>query len=292
MSRRRRSRKQYHKKSRPKQKAVLDVVIPVFGQPEMLQRCLAAVEDTKGDLAIKVILVDDASPDKEAMRPVYDSLDGHTRLLYNSQNAGFPRTVNRGVMQGKAPFILVLNSDVELQPGCLQAMLAEFDDPKVGVVGPKLLFPPDSTDLHRPAGKVQHAGLGVNWQGQVVHLNLAWSADHPKVNQRRVLQAVTGACLTTRREARNKVAQVYKATGDPSGGAFNEVYGRGTYEDVEYCFAVRGNGYQVIYQPKAVATHYTGGSAKDTGGFPLRRNEMIFRARCGHMMAWDQWRFL
>jgi GT2 family glycosyltransferase len=270
---------------------VLDVVIPVFGQPEMLQRCLTAVDETKGDLALKVFLVDDASPDPEIMRPVYESLDGHTRVLYNGQNAGFPRTVNRGAMQGKSPFILLLNSDVELGPGALAAMLSEFGDPKVGAVGPKLLFPDGSTDLHRPAGKVQHAGLGVNWQGQIIHLNLAWSADHPKVNERRIVQAVTGACLMTRREAWNKVAQVYRATGDPSGGAFNEVYGRGTYEDVEYCFAVRGNGYQVVYQPAAVAIHHTGASAKDTGGFPLRRNEMIFRARCGHMLAWDEWRF-
>jgi len=48
----------------------------------------------------------------------------------------------------------------------------------------------------------------------------------------------------------------------------------------------------VVYQPKAVAVHHVGGSIRATGqGFELKRNEMIFRARCGHMLAWDMWRF-
>jgi GT2 family glycosyltransferase len=270
----------------------LDVIIPVYGRPDLLERCLASLEATRGALDVRLILVDDASPEPAALEPIYARLNGRARLIRNRQNSGFPRTVNRGVALGFAPLVLLLNTDIELQPGCLQAMIAEFADPQVGIVGPKLIFPPDSFDPHRPAGKIQHAGMAVNFRGQFIHANIAWSADHPKVNERRVVQAVTGACLMTRRSLWASITKFYRSSGDPTSGALNEIYGRGTWEDVEYCFAVRGQGYQVIYTPNAVAYHAVGGSSAQVGqGYPLARNEMIFRARCGHMLAWDEFRF-
>ena len=107
------------------------------------------------------------------------------------------------------------------------------------------------------------------------------------------MQAVTGACLMTKREVWRKVIKIYQESGDKTGGALNEVYGRGTYEDVELCFVARSLGYKVIYQPLAAGTHFVGGSsAMQKEGFPLGRNEMIFRARCGGLLAWDEWRWL
>jgi len=272
--------------------ALLDVVIPVYGRLDLLKQCLTSLGETRGDVPLSVILVDDQSPNLDEMLAYYETLPREYTILKNAQNQGFPGTANRGAMQGRSEFILFLSTDIVLKPGCIQAMLAEFDDPKVGVVGPKLLFP-DGPDIPiQSAGTIQHAGLCVDIQGNVVHANIGWNADHPKVNERRVVQAVTGGCIMTRREVWNKVAARYKQIGDPTKGGFNLVYGRGTYEDVEFCIAARGNEYQVVYQPKAVATHHVGGSIRATGqGFALKRNEMIFRARCGHLLAWDMWRF-
>lgn len=280
------------RKARAKEQFDLDIVIPVYGRPDLLQKCLDSIEATKGDINTRLILVDDKGPNQDELKTVYHSLNGTSRVVYNRENSGFARTVNAGVTLGSAPLILVLNTDIELQPGALHAMVSEFEDPAVGVVGPKLLFPPDSYDPTRPAGKVQHAGLAVNWRGNIVHAQIGWSADHPTVNERRKMQAVTGACLMTRRQTWQQVISAYRKAGDPTGGAFNEVYGKGTYEDVEYCFAARSVGYHVVYQPAAVAYHHVGASVlQDPNGYPLARNEMIFKARCGQLLAWDEWRF-
>lgn len=279
------------RKARAKEQYDLDIVIPVYGRPDLLQKCLASIEATKGDIKARLILVDDKGPNQDELKAVYHSLNGTSRVIYNRENNGFARTVNTGVSLGSAPLILVLNTDIEFLPGALQAMVNEFDDPAVGAVGPKLLFPPDSYDPTRPAGKVQHAGLAVNWRGNIVHVQIGWSADHPAVNERRKMQAVTGACLMTRRQVWQQVVSAYRKAGDPTGGALNEVYGKGTYEDVEYCFAVRSGGHHVIYQPAAVAYHHVGASAEGAGGYPVSRNEMIFKARCGPLLAWDEWRF-
>lgn len=280
------------RRRKPRNLYDLDIVIPVYGRADFLGKCLDALDSaTFAEIKARIIIVDDQGPDQEALDILYQSLNGKARLVRNSQNLGFPATVNAGVKAGNAPLILILNTDVELQPGAIIAMVDEFKDPQVGVVGPKLLFPPDGSSPYGPAGTIQHAGLAVRFNGEIAHANIGWGADHPKVNERREMQAVTGACLMTRRSVWRGVIELYQQAGDPS-GAMNVVYSPGTYEDAEYCLAARSLDYKVVYQPAAVAYHSVGGSSADIGGgYPLSRNEMIFRARCGGMLAWDEWRY-
>lgn len=268
----------------------LDIIIPVYGQADLLSKCIAALPEAAGDVPYRLILVDDCGPEQEQLGHVYRSLNGNSKVIRNRQNSGFARTVNAGVASGNAPFILLLNSDCILQPGAIPAMLREFDKPEVGIVGAKLLF---GDNRWQQQGKVQHAGLCRNIQGQLVHVNLGWSADHPKVNQRREMQMVTGACLMTRRKVWERVTAEYRRYGDPTQGALNEVYDRGCYEDCEFCLATRVQGYKVIYQPEAVGLHYVGASVTaNNGAFPLGRNSMIFGARCAHLVEFDEWRYL
>jgi GT2 family glycosyltransferase len=287
----------------------LDIIIPVYGQADLLSQCIAALpaaadsiarfdsqhnwllgEDSPSVILYRLIIVDDCGPEQDQLGQVYRSLNGNSKVIHNRQNSGFAKTVNSGVSQGNAPFILLLNSDCILQPGAIPAMLKAFDDKDVGIVGPKLLF---GDNRWNQGGKVQHAGLCRNLQGQLIHINLGWAADHPKVNERREMQMVTGACLMTRREVWGKVLAEYRKYGDPSSGALNEVYDRGGYEDVEYCLAARTQGYKVVYEPEAVGLHYVGASIMASGGqFPIGRNAMIFGARCGHLVEYDEWRYL
>jgi GT2 family glycosyltransferase len=284
----------------------LDIVIPVYGRPDLLRECLQALEIAALDVDYQLFVVDDASPDKAAMEVIYNSLNSDTKILQNSQNKGFPSTANRGAALGKSPSILILNSDVMLQAGAVRTMLNALwgdqspkgpitpsPEAKTGVVAPKLLFP-DAPNIPPDArGKVQHAGLAINAQGRPFHIQKGWNPDNPRLDQPRAMQAVTGACLMTRRDVWESVSRVYRQTGDPSNGGFNEIYGLGTYEDVEYCFAVRGNGYKVIFEPTAVGYHHVGASVmqREEGGYPLGRNQSIFMARCGHLLFWDEWLF-
>jgi len=271
----------------------LDIIIPVYGQANLLEVCLEKLEVATQNINSKTILVDDCGPEQDNLHRIYHSLNGQHKLIRNEQNSGFAKTVNRGVASGNAPLVLILNTDIELESDAINIMIAEFEDEKVGIVGPKLLFPLSSVDPTRPASKIQHAGLGVNLSGQVIHPSLGWDSDHPNVEFRRTCQAVTGACLMTRRMLWNRVHSFYKQSGDPTQGALNEVYGQGTYEDVEYCLAVRSEDYQVIYNPKAVAYHHVGASIiGDKKSYPLRRNEMIFNARCQQLLTWDEWTYM
>ena len=152
----------------------LDIVIPVYGRPELLQECLRSVEIAALDVDYQLIIVDDSSPDVAAMNVIYDGLNSSTKIAKNQENNGFPRTANRGVEMGNSPSILILNSDVTLTAGSIRTMLDTLysDTPKgpitpgtdaqTGIVAPKLLFPLTPNISPGAQGKIQHAGLAIN----------------------------------------------------------------------------------------------------------------------------------
>lgn len=257
------------------ERPLVDVVVPVYGRVDLLQKCLEAFPAAIGEVPYRLIVVDDGTPDTS----VTDFLENYplrARKLVMKENKGYPAAVNVGANHGVSPLIIVLTTDVIMQPNSLVELVKEMDDPEVGVVGCKLLFPKEST--MGPPERIQHAGIAFGINARPFHIFLGWTPEHPKVNIRREMGAVTGACFITRR---NVFAQLH---------GLNEVYGKGTYEDMEYCFLVRSEAKKkVIYAPKAWGYHYVGASAGQ--GYPLNRNASIFKANVGNQFEWDEWRY-
>ena len=167
-----------------------------------------------------------------------------------------------------------------MEPGSIEEAVKEMDDPSIGVVGCKLIFPEGSP--RGQAGKVQHAGLATNLAADVFHIFIGWSADHPKVNTRREMNAITGAAFMTRR---NLFMQA---------GGLNTMYGRGTFEDVEYCAKMRMLEKKVVYAPTVAGVHYVGGSIDEganEGGFALKQNQSLYMAQMAGAVTWDEWRY-
>ncbi len=76
-------------------------------------------------------------------------------LLRNGENLGFLRTCNRAALLSKADYLVFLNNDTLVRPGWLDALVRTAEgDPRVGVVGSKLVY---------PDGTLQEAG-GLIWR--------------------------------------------------------------------------------------------------------------------------------
>lgn len=73
----------------------------------------------------------------------------------------------------------------------------------------------------------------------------------------------------------------------------NGLIAHNTFEDLDLCFTVRATGKKVIFLPEARGYHYVGMSALGSNTpFPTQRNEMIFRARWGANVFWDEWQIV
>ncbi len=109
------------------------VVIPAYGRPDRLAVCLATVV---GGHQVEVVVVDDASPDGEALRAVVER--SGTRLLRHDTNLGPGAARNTGWHATTAPLVAFVDSDCAPEPGWLDALLPLFDDPRVGAVAPRV----------------------------------------------------------------------------------------------------------------------------------------------------------
>jgi GT2 family glycosyltransferase len=266
---------------RKKDKTLLDICIPVHGQFELLEKCLASIPDAVGNEPYQIYIFDNDSPIDEA-GPFYSNLDKSIRVIKSKANIGFPGACNRMVSAGKSPLVFLLNSDVILHEGSVDKLIQVMDNQDVGVVGMKLIFPDDSQDYNigqRQSGKLQHIGLTTNIRAEVIHSLIGWSPDHPRVNAQSEVFAVTGAAMMTRRLIWRRI------------GGFFEGYGMGTYEEVDFQMAVREIGYNILVEPEASGLHYTGATVEKYGlGYNLRNNQMTFMQRWGQRVTWWQYK--
>jgi len=264
----------------------LDVCIPVYGAFNTLKENINALSKACGDLKWKFYMVDDKSPeDIETIKKFYAEMRQHPNygnIDYHKNNTGFPKTVNDCVRLGCADYILILNTDVIMQEKSVEIMLNHLkanDD--IGIIAPKLLFFPDSQDMGRPAGKIQHCFMVYDINGKPYHAFNGWDANHPFVNRVKDVNCVTGACMLTRRKLWEKI------------GGFDLDCGKGTYDDVIYSMEVRLRGMKIRYLPQAVGFHYTGMSVeKYKTGFPLNKNYMLFKSKYGDKVPYDDFLYL
>jgi len=269
------------KKKQQTSRSLVNIVIPVYGYPNMLRGTIASLRLHPSSIPWRCFIVDDASPKENEieLNAIYQSLkkDRRFRVIKSRKNLGYAGANNKGVASGSSQFILLLNSDVRVTGDWLALLLKEMNDPKVGVVGCKLLFFPERfNDPKRPAGRIQHAGVVFNITRAPYHRMIGWPSDDIRVNRREEMQAVTGACFLVRRNLWSKI------------GGLNEVYTKGNFEDVEFALHVRYLGYKVIYTPEPLIYHFGGGSENYQ---TAQKNLQIFLMRCGAEIKFDDYRF-
>lgn len=275
--------------------ALVDIIMPVYGEWNMLERAMATIEGACLGLdgGYRIIVVDNGTPDwndtdgrtiepREQSEAIRELLRGQDAFYRLEENVGYPGAVNHGLSKGNSPLVLIWTSDVQMTPGSITEMVRVIDDPEVGIVGAKLLFPTDESP-HGPPGMIQHAGISFNIEGHPFHVYMAWPSEHPRANIQQPMAAVTGALMLVRRA-------IFAETGGFFGG-----YGGGTFEDMDLCFTVTQMMKKlVIYCPTAWGYHYVGGSIKkgaNPQGFNLPMNSTIFRGRWAGALQWDEWRY-
>jgi GT2 family glycosyltransferase len=231
------------------------VVIPVWNGMQDLPACLAALMAQEG-LSFEVIVVDNASTDGSAeyVAAHYPQIT----LVRNAVNQGFAGGCNTGLRQARGDVLALLNQDTEVRPDWLARLAAVLHgDPAIGIAGCKTFF---------ADGTLQHAGGYIDSRGLSIHAGHQ-EADRGQYDYLREVDFVTGAALAITRA-------VYEAVGD-----LDEGFGRGYYEDADWCYRARRAGYRVVYAPDAILVHKERAAAlvpSHDGLYLLHRNRLRF----------------
>lgn len=209
------------------------MIIPVYGRLDLTRRCLERLLRHDERSSYEIVVSDDGSPDET---PGYlASLGSRVRLVRSATNRGYASACNSGAMAARGGDLLFLNNDALPFLGWLDALVEELDAERdVMVVGSRLVF---------PDGRIQHAGVVFSKaRTSPYHALAGLPFDDARVNRRRELRAVTGACMLVRRSA-------WEAH-----GGFDTSYRNG-FEDIDLCLRIGDAGGRVVYQPRSALVH-------------------------------------
>ena len=226
--------------------APVSVVIVSWNAERYLPECLrslAALERPAAD----VVVVDSGSSDGSAA--LAHTLYPSAHVYASPENIGYCEGNNRGIRATSAPYVLVLNPDTILEPDFLERMLPAFDDPRVGIVAPKLLrFDRKTLDsagqmLSRSRRPVDR-GYGTPDRGQFDRDERVFGA--------------CGAAALYRRTMLDSIADPGRVYFDDGFFAFGE--------DLDVAWRAARRGWHAVYRPAAVGYHARGGSAESGPG--------------------------
>lgn len=229
--------------------AKVSIIIVNWNTRDLLANCLNSIAATAGDLDLETIVVDNASSDGSPAMMLRQF--PHVRLLANQENVGFARANNQAAAASLGRYLLLLNSDAQLWPNALQALLDVAEaNPRVGIVGAQLRNADGSFQAsHTPFPNLWQEFLILSGIGR--RLFGRWYPSRGPDDDRgaRPVDYVEGACLLVRREA-------FDVTGGLDENYF--MYA----EEVDWCYTLRQKGWQVWYQPAAKVMHLGGGSSQ------------------------------
>lgn len=210
-----------------------DVVVVTWRGRDVLASCLEHLVPQAGP-PHRVIVVDNASCDgtAELMRERFPDVV----YVELPANRGFGAAVNAGAATGDGEAIVLVNNDVDVDPGFVEALLAPLRaDERVGMVAGLTLMP----------GRALVDGFGIELDAGLCAYNRLRGAAAGALSAAGALAGPSGGAAAYRRSAFEQV------------GGFDEAlfaYG----EDVDLALRVRAAGWEAAAAPDARGVHLGG----------------------------------
>lgn len=208
----------------------VSIVILGFNQVEYTKKCIESIrKHTRQDY--ELILVDNGS--KDGTEAYFRSIPG-AKVIRNAENLGVSKGWNQGMRLAGGDYILIFNNDTIVGPSWLENMVRLCEsDPSIGMVGPRSNYIA-GPQIVKPVPYKTESGIQdfiADWQG------------------RHELEAdefgfIKGFCLLIPRAVFAKV------------GFFDERFGKGNFEDDDYCLRVRYHGYRTLIAHDSFIHHY------------------------------------
>jgi mycofactocin system glycosyltransferase len=201
--------------------SVVEVVVPAYERPDLLDECLTALRAASPETHI--IVVDDAS----TSATVGDVVRAHgATLIRHPVNRGPAAARNTGLGAVTAPIVAFVDADCAVTPGWLDPLLAHFDDPRVSAVAPRIRPRSNSEDM-LPRYEFTRSALDMGPRPQLVALGAP-------------LGYLPSATLLIRRTALGPLV-------------FDEDLRVG--EDVDLVWRLSDADWMVRYEPTSIVTH-------------------------------------
>ncbi|MGN1352723.1 MAG: glycosyltransferase, partial [Bacilli bacterium] len=230
-----------------------DIIIPVYNAYDSLIQCIKTIINNTDLTENSLIIINDKSSDKridpflKELVKEYENLN--IQILTNSENLGFVKTVNKGMMVSKND-VLLLNSDTEVPENWLDDIKkCAYSAPNIATVTPL-------------SNNATLSSVPFAFQKNEIPDKLSFQeyADIvKKCSYQSLIELPTahGFCMYIKREILNKI------------GYFDETFGKGYGEENDFSFRALDYGYRNVLCDNVIVLH------KESQSFSNSKNKLI-----------------
>jgi GT2 family glycosyltransferase len=229
------------------ERPLVTVIIPHY-LGDVVSRCLDSIARVPCATSFEIIIVDDQPRDDGSIGRAVAAFPG-TRVTKTHGSHGFGAACNAGIRAARGQYLAILNNDVEVAPGWLDALVSAADsDETIGLLQAKIrsLHNREQFDYSGAAG-----GL-IDWLGFPFAIGRVFGEIEKDCGQhdmaREIFWAV-GSALLIRRSCLDRA------------GLFDEAFYM-HMEEIDLAWRVQLAGFRVVSCPSAIVYHWNGFSLR------------------------------
>lgn len=230
--------------------AELAVVVVNWNGGDVLLDALRSLEAHPPSVPHSVVVVDNASSDGSPDR-VAERFPG-VHLLRNAENRGLAAANNQGMASNRAPYLLLCNPDIVVQPGSIDRLLEVMERrPRAAFVVAKLVRPDGSLQTtvgDLPTLREAVLGRQVQFRRRADGATGFWW-DGWAHDEERVVGHGMEACFLVRRSAIDDI------------GPQDERFPL-DWEGIDWSATAAAHGWEVWFSPEAAVVHLGGVSLR------------------------------
>lgn len=254
-----------------KQSIKLSIIVASFNTNKLLNTCLNSILKYTQKIKTEIIVIDNNSKDNSAKMVKQDFK--YVKLYTNKKNLFLTKAINQGIYHAQGKYILVLNSDTQINTSSIENNLNIMDkDPAIGIVSCKHIdkngdidtvcsrFPTPIIDFFDSSiiGNLIRNQFKIKWIENLIksYRYSSWHRDTIKA-----VDTVPGSYMLFRSDIVRNI------------GVFNEELLL-FYQDLDFCNRAKNYGYKIIYNPRAQITHLR---AKSVSLLPTPQRQSLAR---------------
>ena len=252
------------------------IIILACDKADYTEACLRSLLNTR-PVRFEVVVVDNGSTDRTpgmlaSMKADFAFFGSRLKVIRNESNVGACRGRNQAMQTAEGEYFVFLDNDcVTCDPAWIETLRGALEEHAgVGIVGPKMIYP---FEPHW----IQCAGVGVSRSGRIQFRGRGEPRDDPRYNKRGEVQALISACFLFRRSLCEEI------------GGLDEAFSPVQFEDFDFCYRAREQGYRCLYVPQTEVRHWESVTSDGTAALPntylIVKNGMEFKKRWRHMFA-------
>jgi len=243
----------------------ISVIVLTYNNLELTRACLSSLIERTGYPNLEIVVVDNASiDDTRAYLDEFGRRHAHVKVILNESNVGFAAGNNVGLAAATGDYLVILNNDTVVTPGWAMTLLRHLQaDASIGLVGPV-----------------------TNNIGNEARIETAYEdlADMPAEALRFTLDNM-GKTFPMRSAAFFCV-MMPRSTYEIC-GPLCEDYGRGFFEDDDYCRRVEAAGLRIVCSDDVFIHHHLSASFNKLKS--AEKQELFERNKAIYEQKWGNW---